>query len=785
MLRNMKRTLGVIAGAGMAFGVTAQPFEAGPGGEELQQDDFFRAPPAEANNAQAMPMPDDSGIVPMNTNYAAQRPVVYDVRTGTEFVGDALGDVPFVAEGLTDSYAGLFEQSNDELNYAGENMGALTLINNPEDHPWNKNCKLLMRFGGGYSVCSGTLIDARTVLTAGHCINQGSGGAWADEVWVFPGYENDDGNNGGLPFTDEQDWPYGFGKSVALVSWTGWTQSGDFNVDQGYVRLDRPVGHILGWYGYGYSSSCTTFTSTYTWNNASYPAESAYGWNGNFMYYRFGTFDSCPSSNRAQYDSAGYGGMSGSSNYRIDGDSRFAYGVASTSDRQTYTRHANFWQGAFEYVRDTFIQGAKPTTYDLWAIWTRATNGATSVTAGNTISVNAIVGNWSQAAYNGSVSYDYRLSTNDIISTADTNLASGSFSYNFGTTGSVYAPTRTLTIPKSTPTGTRWIGLLVGNSDASSGNNDSSGQDAWEISVTGVADPTITAFQNSAGTFNLGDNIQVQAVFENLGGDPSNSITMSVRASTNNILSTGDPEIGSFVYSGLSGGATFTTPVESVNLDASLGTGPRYIGIIISATDDVDTSVASNYFINSSPIQINGTPDVEVTNYNADNGSYYHGQIVPVSSFTIANVGSDTTTGGIPIEIRVSTNNVISTADTLTNAVSTVADRPAGSSANYSWSFAVPGSLAAGNYYSGLRVPPVTGETVTGNNWDVDEATFTIVDCLADVNNDGLINPGDFTAWINAYNTNTLGCDQNGDSACTPADFTAWINNYNSGCRGL
>ncbi|RNC82841.1 MAG: hypothetical protein ED559_14045 [Phycisphaera sp.] len=54
--------------------------------------------------------------------------------------------------------------------------------------------------------------------------------------------------------------------------------------------------------------------------------------------------------------------------------------------------------------------------------------------------------------------------------------------------------------------------------------------------------------------------------------------------------------------------------------------------------------------------------------------------------------------------------------------------------------------------------------------------------CAADVNGDGLLTPGDFTAWINAFNNNLPGCDQNGDGACTPTDFTAWINNFNAGC---
>ena len=55
--------------------------------------------------------------------------------------------------------------------------------------------------------------------------------------------------------------------------------------------------------------------------------------------------------------------------------------------------------------------------------------------------------------------------------------------------------------------------------------------------------------------------------------------------------------------------------------------------------------------------------------------------------------------------------------------------------------------------------------------------------CPADTNNDGMLTPADFTAWINAFNNNLPECDQNGDGACTPTDFTAWIANYNAGCN--
>jgi len=56
----------------------------------------------------------------------------------------------------------------------------------------------------------------------------------------------------------------------------------------------------------------------------------------------------------------------------------------------------------------------------------------------------------------------------------------------------------------------------------------------------------------------------------------------------------------------------------------------------------------------------------------------------------------------------------------------------------------------------------------------------------ADVNNDGVVTPADFSAWIAAFNTMNYRADQNsgGLGAVTAADFTAWIANFNLGAGG-
>ncbi|MEL6798183.1 MAG: GC-type dockerin domain-anchored protein, partial [Planctomycetota bacterium] len=69
-------------------------------------------------------------------------------------------------------------------------------------------------------------------------------------------------------------------------------------------------------------------------------------------------------------------------------------------------------------------------------------------------------------------------------------------------------------------------------------------------------------------------------------------------------------------------------------------------------------------------------------------------------------------------------------------------------------------------------------------NWVIrafgDDAPANSVGCVADVNGDGAATPGDFNAWIVAFNTGSTGCDQNGDGACTAGDFNAWVLNFNT-----
>ena len=73
------------------------------------------------------------------------------------------------------------------------------------------------------------------------------------------------------------------------------------------------------------------------------------------------------------------------------------------------------------------------------------------------------------------------------------------------------------------------------------------------------------------------------------------------------------------------------------------------------------------------------------------------------------------------------------------------------------------------------------GTLVVAGNGTIMRA-FRTDHCLADTNNDGMLSPADFSAWVAAFNAMAPACDQNDDGSCSPADFSAWVANYNAGC---
>jgi len=118
----------------------------------------------------------------------------------------------------------------------------------------------ITRDGSGW--CTGWMINANTVATAGHCVAPGGTGSFYDGTFrVYPG------RNGAST-------PYGSCTARRLSSVSGWVGSGDERYDYGALKLNCTVGNSTGWFGFWWQSASLTNLST---TISGYPGDKAFG----------------------------------------------------------------------------------------------------------------------------------------------------------------------------------------------------------------------------------------------------------------------------------------------------------------------------------------------------------------------------------------------------------------------------------------------------------------------------------------------------------------------------
>ena len=393
----------------------------------------------------------------------------YDVLTGQEEVHQLPTD-PFRTQHWI-SGRELADEVDESLD---ANFGSFSRINS-SSYPWSTQARIFFGQGGGNWVCSGTMIDPKNVITAGHCVHDGPGGTWSYNVVVAPRWDGDANQ-------------FGTANGVRLATFTGWTNSGSGNHDMGFIRLDRPVGFLTGWLGTFYNSS-NSFWSNTTFNLAGFPATPSWTFPAapHAMYYAFGRWNRVYTSvvDAIYPTTVDFGGLSGSGVYYITNGSRYVGGdhrSSYTSWGQRYRRSTRMTSGKFNYFHTDFGPGGYSSSrVDYVPLRVRSTS--TSIRRGTTASFSYKVANSSR--YNPAsarVDVDVYLSSNDNISVYDTRIQSHYFNWNFGAKTSVNV-NAAATIPSNTPTGYRYLGIIVDESDNDNGNNDTDGWDAQRIYV--------------------------------------------------------------------------------------------------------------------------------------------------------------------------------------------------------------------------------------------------------------------------------------------------------------
>lgn len=300
--------------------------------------------------------------------------------------------------------------------------------------PWNTTYKLLMRFnvsGTNYFyVCSASPFGPFQLLTAGHCLynhdpnddGNTSDARWASEVWAWAA-QTDLVN----PFS-EPDFPYSYAKSVLLRTYIAWTNNADLNHDMGYITLDRRDPMHTGSMGreWGIEASLLNFNG--------YPVETPFVPAGELMQYPGSDSNNVTfyTPTRIRMCAYTYGGHSGGPDWRFDGTNRYIQGVNSTSDRAGAAEATRITEGKFN---DMFIvidddEANRPPVarpdiaeYVFTTVDDRKDLLATSVLQDHPFQIEYNAFN-AGFAHTGTLTIDFYLSTNAVISSLDTQIGS-------------------------------------------------------------------------------------------------------------------------------------------------------------------------------------------------------------------------------------------------------------------------------------------------------------------------------------------------------------------------
>lgn len=174
------------------------------------------APPREAANAVVTPSRGSGGT---------------DIASLTEMGALPAAEASFPPNGMaTVAHGKVGKQGESIINWDSRTRGYTTTYPN--------RAIVFIEYNGSH-MCTGWMISANTIATAGHCVHSGGRtGAWytASKYKIYPG-------------RDGTVSPYGYCTVKWVRSTTGWVSSGDFKFDYGAMRLNCTVGNTVGWFG--------------------------------------------------------------------------------------------------------------------------------------------------------------------------------------------------------------------------------------------------------------------------------------------------------------------------------------------------------------------------------------------------------------------------------------------------------------------------------------------------------------------------------------------------------
>jgi hypothetical protein len=335
-------------------------------------------------------------------------------------------------------------------NYTSDTSRAfypLDIVNDPNAYPWRTTVK--------FNDVSGVLIDPYYVLTAGHAIDFDS---YFKTIKFIPGYEN-------------SNYPYNYAYAEYFYRLSDYSSGS--STDYAIVKLDRPIGALSGWNGFGYNTSNSFFLNR-TFYNPSYPSASPYS--GVYLFNWKGVFNSVGTEYIIS-TRLGAGGMSGSPAYTNVNNDNIVYGIVTNYGIKFNRITAN----KFDAINKV-IDLNTPAVFDLIPLKVSVNPG--TIKTGSTFdSLNFVLHNYSyENKSDANITVNVYLSTDQQITTSDELIATYNYVKSINSKSSqIITQTNSLPVINKT-SGNYWIGIVVlGDNDTT--NNTSKSLDVVQITV--------------------------------------------------------------------------------------------------------------------------------------------------------------------------------------------------------------------------------------------------------------------------------------------------------------
>lgn len=374
-------------------------------------------------------------------------------------------------------------ESEGQVPQDSQGFSTLRRVSDVSDYPWRAAVKVWVSHDelpeGEYYRCSGAMINPKYVITAGNCVydygTDNNGYGWATEVIVAPAYENDEA-------------PFGTASTdTAIHTFQGWTNHGEHGWAIGFVELDRHVGVLSGWYGFGYNNDNTYFRNN-TFQNPGYPDVGVY--NGLYLYNWSGFFDEVETELLRHGTYLNDFGFVGSTIFTSQ-SSPNVLGLYSHITSDEKTGYSRLTSGKMDTISSE-IDSTIPSTVDLIPLDVNVS--PTTAIAGRRLSTfDYIVHNYSTQTWDGTVTLDVYISTNSIISSQDILLHTATASSDTGPIESkswlAIDSSNPPELPSTLAPGTYWIGIVLRDA-GNTANNASDSWDAAKLTVLAAGDTT-------------------------------------------------------------------------------------------------------------------------------------------------------------------------------------------------------------------------------------------------------------------------------------------------------